>query len=949
MLCIPRESTASPVDNHPSLTVNTLFAPSSSPSSPSSRGRFFGGGRKEVVPAKGSSAPALVTSNVPPLSTDAVSPISPAWSMLSMTDAPSASVTAVSDDAPTIGATPSAPSSTLTRSSSRWLSLMRNGPSKRKRESVNDVVAGTVSDFGSKQAGLLLVTDSGSKSTMPRKKEGKTRLTLPWIGGKDTEKPPKQPMASSSRPTPAPIPLGRATRHSTSDEDDEDDLDDLEFSSGDELQMPLHQREQTGPSLEAPPPAAFYPPSRGLSSVALVETQPPTRRPKPSQSHANLLQLTSMGLQLVKQPAHPLITPRSNGIGAAPPLFPRSCNAADSLPQSRSVLVTLHKARVVQRLLEIPGNLTASEELSIMPFATRRPGVLRNHDRPYSSHQVTNSIYPSHFQLSSRSHASQSSTSSSQRVSLTRSLMIEDGDPMREPDTTGRGCSTWSRGLKQWVQRPTFEQRVVMWIPRSASGNRRIDELGAVRTAVYRPTLKAQTPLVFSRALEALAGVASPWQRSGVDGVTQETPLQHPKPIVASSGTRYTTAAEALANLHMPSPPQPSSSPSTSGSTDTGPSTPRSLGGSAQNLPVFAPGHGRSARHEHVAVSDDDDMPLGMVVRRHESDDTVTTLRGNERKKSKDGAKSPKKAFKNRVLGDRIRRESYRTSGRMEMEEEEIIPPTTRKGQPAAPVLASSMSHVGAAGSVRSRREAASESSRPIRLSGSIAASPSSRPPSVSISPDQTWLSNMNQFGQVPSGYMVPGAGLMLPPTAVPFHGGFPFGPPTMPMNPQLFYPPSPVMIAATRSASPGLSVGSMSSRRSSRYQQPLSPNNGEFGSMTPPKTPPIDLHSRSLPNRSAAFNGISTQKPQQQKQLPPPPPQHQPQHQESPRLKSSTLLPPRDESRHRRSASSLSQNSTPGSDQRPEFGRSNRDSTLLRPSLLHSSSISSRRRSEIS
>ncbi|KAG9006048.1 hypothetical protein FRB94_001029 [Tulasnella sp. JGI-2019a] len=915
--------------------AHSIFAASSSPSTSSSKSRFFGGSRKEVAPTQSEPAPGLVTSITVPPTVDLVSPISPAWSMLSLTDAPAANAL-VANNPPVTKSTPTTPSS-MVRSGSRWLSLMRNGASKAKKGNTNhDAEAATASEFGGKLAGTVrtqLATDSGSGSTTPRRKEGKTRLGIHWLAARDADRSSKT-TASASRTTPAPKPLQQASRHSQSDdEEEEEDESDLEMSSGDEMQMPLRERQQPGPSLEAPPPAAFYPPSpsRTPSSTALVELNQP-RRPKPSRSHINLFGITSMSLQALKQSPHPLITPRSNGTGASQvpaPLFPRSCNPSASLPHTRSVLVTLHKARVVQRLLEAPGNLTASEELSIMPFATRQPGVARNDRGPSNA---TNSIYPSHFQLSSRP--------SSNRVSLTRSLMMEEGDPMREPDAAGRGCSTWSRGLKQWSQRPTFEQRVVMWIPRSASGHRRTDELGAVRTAVYRPALKAQTPLVFSRALEALAGVTPPRQRKGgsgnssdAEGMTEaEPPLQHPRPIIASSSLRYSSATDSLTNLHIPSPPQPSSSPSTSGSTDTGPSTPRSLNNSAQNLPVFAPGHGRSSRHELLAPSDDDDLPLRMAVRRRESDDTVTPHRVKERKKAKDGANNQRKAYKEKVLADRMRRESYRMTGRMEVEEKAVIP-TPRKGNPAAPVSSRSL---GGSPSIRSTRDIGSESERSIRSSGSQQA-PSPRPASIGISLDQTWLGNINQFGQVPPGYMVPGAGLMLSPAGVQYqgHAGFPFSSSPMSMNAQMFYPPPP-MGASPRSASPGLSVGSMNSRRSSLYQH-QSLDSGEFGYM--PQAPSLEHHSRSLPNRSATFNGAPPSQVQQQ--------QHPPAS-----WRSSTLQPPHDKSKHRRSGSSLSQNSASGSDQRPEHGRlnsSSRASAFLRPSFLQSNSMSSRPKSQIS
>ncbi|KIO17145.1 hypothetical protein M407DRAFT_33211 [Tulasnella calospora MUT 4182] len=345
---------------------------------------------------------------------------------------------------------------------------------------------------------------------------------------------------------------------SEEDEDESDDDEDDDFAD-----VSLDVYPNSPPS--AQPPSIFYPSSSSSLNHHHHHRRPPStgfqipepltssvgiggpRKPQqPLRSHINLLQITTSSLQPPPSP-HPLITaPRSsagnaggggggnNGgaggvnAGAASsspsngaPLFPRSCNLSRQLPHARSVLATLHKTRVICRL-ESPGSLTAAEELSIMPFATRMPGSHRGAVGGGGDRSLSNSNNPAIAMYPSSSYRN-----SNYRSSLMRNLALEDGDLIREVDVNAAGSGgggsgvqgnnhypTFSKGLKRWLARLPFEQRAVVWTPASYGA-----DLGIVRSAVHRPALMGPAPLEVSEGVEALAGVVRPkrvaWQVGG--------------------------------------------------------------------------------------------------------------------------------------------------------------------------------------------------------------------------------------------------------------------------------------------------------------------------------------------------------------------------------------------------------------------------------------------------
>ena len=101
------------------------------------------------------------------------------------------------------------------------------------------------------------------------------------------------------------------------------------------------------------------------------------------------------------------------------PLFPRSANLISTLPYRETMASTLHRTQILRRLTR--RNLTASEERSVSAFTSRRVSPVKS--------QL----------LLSKSNAGPVSACDVKRV------------------------SNISQGLKQWVSRPCFEDRVSVY------------------------------------------------------------------------------------------------------------------------------------------------------------------------------------------------------------------------------------------------------------------------------------------------------------------------------------------------------------------------------------------------------------------------------------------------------------------------------------------------------
>ncbi|KAJ1309197.1 hypothetical protein OPQ81_004866 [Rhizoctonia solani] len=177
-----------------------------------------------------------------------------------------------------------------------------------------------------------------------------------------------------------------------------------------------------------PPPALLPPPTPQFASNIRRMSSPASsihragmahvqRRAPPSRANIALRDFTQPLVHAAGAPTpHPLRAPDP----ASPQCFPRSVSPGH-IP-SQSLLIQLHRARVLQRLEE--GALTPTEEASIAPFAVRPPAPrsLRR-TRPSPTEE-----WVAHLELGTR---------------------------------TGR----WSRGLRRWVARPVFEDRMQVYTP----------------------------------------------------------------------------------------------------------------------------------------------------------------------------------------------------------------------------------------------------------------------------------------------------------------------------------------------------------------------------------------------------------------------------------------------------------------------------------------------------
>ncbi|KAF8743380.1 hypothetical protein RHS02_02558, partial [Rhizoctonia solani] len=184
-------------------------------------------------------------------------------------------------------------------------------------------------------------------------------------------------------------------------------------------------RPRSPPALLPPPTPPFAANGRRISSPAssiyragLSHVQ---RRAPPSRANLALQEFTKPLVLAAGAPTpHPLRAPDPS----APQSYPRSVSHAD-VP-SHSLRIQLLRARILHRLEE--GALTPAEEASIAPFAVRPP-VPRSLRKTRAS---PNEEWVAHLELGAR---------------------------------TGR----WSRGLRRWVARPVFEDRIRVHTPAGTS------------------------------------------------------------------------------------------------------------------------------------------------------------------------------------------------------------------------------------------------------------------------------------------------------------------------------------------------------------------------------------------------------------------------------------------------------------------------------------------------
>ncbi|KAG8685097.1 hypothetical protein FRC08_013303, partial [Ceratobasidium sp. 394] len=367
-----------------------------------------------------------------------------------------------------------------------------------------------------------------------------------------------------------------------------------------------------------PPPVLLHPPSPAFAVPVGRRTTSPAssvyraglahvpRRAPPSRANLVLHAFTQpLLLGAGAATPHPLTAPDP----ASPALFPRSVVSRRKLPPSHSLRIHVHRARVLRRLEE--GALTSAEESSIMPFATRSP-------------------------------RSPSTPSRRARPSLSIEEAIAE---------LGTGTGRWSRGLRRWVARPVFEDRMSVFTPAQDT----------VEVDMVRPARGLGTEMLdFSDGTLAMAGLALD---SDGESESDLAALAAPQAIKPSLHIQ-TAPSSRRQSLHLPShTPSPTSPARTS-----------SLPGIEERSPLrteaeaLGPGSGQGRKASVPAVrgvrfaddedaTDGDDLPLAVLVavqkkraereararhqtlmkeqaRRSELDSGAASDRGREKKRS---------------------------------------------------------------------------------------------------------------------------------------------------------------------------------------------------------------------------------------------------------------------------------------------------------------------------
>ncbi|KAG8724929.1 hypothetical protein FRC09_011820 [Ceratobasidium sp. 395] len=266
-----------------------------------------------------------------------------------------------------------------------------------------------------------------------------------------------------------------------------------------------------------PPPVLLHPPAPSFAAPIGRRTSSPAnsvyraglanvpRRAPPSRANMVLHAFTQpLVLGAGAATPHPLTAPDPT----SPALFPRSVVARGKLGPSHSLRTHVHRARVLRRLEE--GALTAAEEASIMPFATRSP---------------------------------RSPSTPSRRVRP--SLSVEEAIA-----ELGTGTGRWSRGLRRWVARPVFEDRTSVFRPA---------EIG-VEVDLVRPARGLGTEMLdFSDGTLAMAGLALDSDGESDSDLGERSSQSRPAAFLDPIRFELTIPSIiCLAHLHAPQAIKPS-------------------------------------------------------------------------------------------------------------------------------------------------------------------------------------------------------------------------------------------------------------------------------------------------------------------------------------------------------------------------------------------------------
>ncbi|KAL0566276.1 hypothetical protein V5O48_015737, partial [Marasmius crinis-equi] len=248
------------------------------------------------------------------------------------------------------------------------------------------------------------------------------------------------------------------------------------------------------------------------------------------------------------------------------PLYPRSCNPSRRLQKQGTTEVVMHKRRLLERLRDRP-SLTRREEDSILPFRSKK--------------------MPS--------------------PALAQEASVNEVAPRKTDKITG-----FSPGLRQWTNRPPFEERLCIWLP-----------IGETITCQRVSSAFAVAALEFSESLEVMAdlpaspssptfSVTPPLSPSSGPSASAPELFQSADPPSSSSSTSSSLSApvsKSAPQLMIPSPLRNETPPSSS--------APRpSQGNERTSSSPTSPTSPSAKRGVRFAEDDkEDNIPIGYVMR----------------------------------------------------------------------------------------------------------------------------------------------------------------------------------------------------------------------------------------------------------------------------------------------------------------------------------------------
>ncbi|KAH8105871.1 hypothetical protein BXZ70DRAFT_398897 [Cristinia sonorae] len=196
------------------------------------------------------------------------------------------------------------------------------------------------------------------------------------------------------------------------------------------------------------------------------------------------------------------------------PVYPRSCNYVGSVPKENDLRSLMFKKRLLEKISA--GRLSASDTADLAAFGTRSRAPPA---RPPPFSIVLND----------------------ESVKLVKS------------------CDTYSRGLRSWVDRPCFEERMVLYLPEGPAGEFQVLRINGTEFGV--------AALEFSEGLEAMSGLdmyaEDPIPTSNFSpptpsvSITLSPPAMTPAlapPVLNKTTQPPVSQAQARNSLYSPSP-----------------------------------------------------------------------------------------------------------------------------------------------------------------------------------------------------------------------------------------------------------------------------------------------------------------------------------------------------------------------------------------------------------